>query len=443
MRLKKLISDKEVKSLINEMINTTGCTVSLLDNNGNVLMGQPAEESWQTQPIKLADKVIGYITGPEISPMFGLLIDILLKKHLEMKALADDTLEKYKEITLLYDAAGKISTCLELDQITKLVKEQATDLVKSSGLSIMLWNKDTNQFDILAAFGTDTALQQTKNPNLGIFDAIFNSRRPEIINNASADPRCSGQHENIKSMMLAPLIVKQENLGVARITCEETVEYTAADLQLFSTLVSQAAIAIQNARLYNDLREGFFGTIQALMEIMETKDPYATGHAKRVMTYSIAVAQNIGLSPAEQAQVKLASLLHDIGKIAIPDEILLKKRELTFKEQQVVQKHAEYGADFLKHVKELRDIVPIVRGHHERYDGFGYPDGLKAEKIPLMSRIIAVSDSYDQMTSDNPVRPGMAPRDAMKEIVRNEGTLYDPAIIKAFEYAVWKNMINK
>lgn len=140
----------------------------------------------------------------------------------------------------------------------------------------------------------------------------------------------------------------------------------------------------------------------------------------------------MGLSKAYMSRLKLAALMHDIGKIGIGDSILLKGGKLTSEEFKIMKKHTEYGSEVLKNIKHFNDILPGVRNHHERYDGKGYPDGLKGEKIPLMGRIIAVADSFDAMVSDRPYRKALDLEFAIDELKQNAGTQFDPKIVKAF-----------
>ncbi len=154
------------------------------------------------------------------------------------------------------------------------------------------------------------------------------------------------------------------------------------------------------------------------------------------MDYSILIGRALGLSEQELESLKLAAILHDIGKIGIRDKILLKEGKLTDEEAMVMNMHPKYGAEILEHIRQLKDVIPGMRGHHERYDGSGYPDGLKGEEIPLFARIIAIADAYDAMTTDRPYRKALPQEVALEELRRFSGRHFDPALVEIFIKAI-------
>jgi len=202
----------------------------------------------------------------------------------------------------------------------------------------------------------------------------------------------------------------------------------AEEIKLLSGLAFQAAVAIENARLYDT----FLTTVQTLAETIEKRDPYTGGHTRRVMDYSIAIAQELKLSDSQIEKIRLAAILHDIGKIKIRDNILLKNGKLTSAEFEEIKMHPIYAEEILNPIKHLRDIIPGVKYHHERFDGTGYPEGLEGGKIDIMARIIAVADAFDAMTSDRPYRKGLSNDVALEELRNNGGTQFDPEVVSAF-----------
>ncbi|MCM2324482.1 MAG: HD-GYP domain-containing protein, partial [Oligoflexia bacterium] len=188
---------------------------------------------------------------------------------------------------------------------------------------------------------------------------------------------------------------------------------------------------------YTELKDSFFGTVEALAEAIEKKDRYTGGHTKRVVHYSLCIARHLRpgglpLSPEQLERIRLGAVLHDVGKIGIEDKILKKQSQLDEQEWKLMQTHPEQGYDIMSRVSGLRDVIGGMRYHHERWDGKGYPLGLKKDEIPLIARIIAVADTFDAMVSTRPYRKGMAPKVAYDEIVRNRGTQFDPFIVDAF-----------
>ena len=227
--------------------------------------------------------------------------------------------------------------------------------------------------------------------------------------------------------------VKGKVIGVAEVINKIGGElFTADDILLFNALADQAAIAIENAKLYKDLRSLFVSTVTSLATAIEAKDPHTRGHSERVAHICLSIANKMKLSFEEKERLHIAALLHDIGKIGIPEEILKKPAKLSNDEWIIVKEHPDKGADILKPIKQLQDILPIIRHHHERYGGAGYPDGLKDGDIPLGSRIIAIADNFDAMASTRPYRRPMKRNVAVEEIIRCKGTQFDPQIVDSF-----------
>ncbi len=209
-------------------------------------------------------------------------------------------------------------------------------------------------------------------------------------------------------------------------------EFDEDSLFLLKALANEAAVAIHNAELYQNIEKNYFSTVQALANAVDAKDEYTRGHSMRVTEYSVMIARELGLSAIEVNWVKLGALLHDIGKIGISDAIIRKKSKLTDKEFAIIKSHPVLSAYILEPVAFLEPIIPYVRHHHERMDGTGYPDGLVGEEIPLGARIIAVADTCDAIASDRPYRSKSDLKDAIEELKRCAGSQFDSNITEAF-----------
>ena len=183
---------------------------------------------------------------------------------------------------------------------------------------------------------------------------------------------------------------------------------------------------------YVAVRAAHLETIQALALALDAKDPFTLGHSERVAEYAVEIARQMKLPPGEVEMLRYAGVLHDIGKIGISDAVLNKVGRLTDAEFRLIQSHTTIGARVVKPVGFLRGVSQVIRHHHERYDGRGYPDGLKGEEIPLAARILSVADAFDAMTYDRVYRTGMSVEDAVKELVRGKGTQFDPNIVDVF-----------
>jgi putative nucleotidyltransferase with HDIG domain len=171
----------------------------------------------------------------------------------------------------------------------------------------------------------------------------------------------------------------------------------------------------------------------AFSEALEARDQYTAGHSRRVMEYSRSVGQRMKLAKQDIEDLKRSALLHDIGKIGVPDMVLKKQTKLTDEEYAIIKSHPETGAAILKYIKSFKDLVPAVYHHHERFDGEGYPDGVKGTAIPMHARIIAIADTFDAMTSSRPYRKkALSFRTALSELERNKGVQFDPDIADIF-----------
>lgn len=261
------------------------------------------------------------------------------------------------------------------------------------------------------------------------------------------------QMELLQADICVPSYFKKKLLGILILGHKLSgKEFMRDELGFFLTLANNAAMAISNAQLIENLQEKvkevemlldkshrlFIHTSIALAAAIDARDPYTHGHTERVTAYSLAIAEELGdlpeISPFRnfKESLHIAALLHDIGKIGIPDNILKKNGKLTPEEYKKVKEHPAIGATILYPIKELGGIVDAVRSHQERFDGSGYPDGLKGKDIPLMARIIAVADAFDAITSSRPYRDKRTIEEAVSEIKKSSGTQFDPQIAEAF-----------
>jgi putative nucleotidyltransferase with HDIG domain len=208
--------------------------------------------------------------------------------------------------------------------------------------------------------------------------------------------------------------------------------FTQDDLHLANALAANVSAGIENAYEIRKREDLFLSIITVLAQAIELKDDYTGGHTHRVSRYSEMLAHQLNVSSTDLRWIRLGTPLHDIGKIGIDDAILRKPGPLTPAEFKIMQSHTVKGATILSTIPELAPVIPIVRSHHERWDGKGYPDGLAGEEIPRLGRIVAVADTFDAMTSDRPYRKGMAAEVAFAEISKQSGKQFDPACAKGF-----------
>lgn len=432
INLKRIISKKEVSSLLNGLSNFSGTDLCIKDAEQNIITGNYNRDSHYNYPVEVNGKVIGWVCGEENASVIAGLLNHLASLELEKKALANETLHKYKEITMLYDFSEKVASCLDSKEISKFVISEAMRLIKADNISVMLLNDDSDTFEVITHNGKETYSQDIMRSREGVAVSVMEAGKAEIINNIKSDNRYASNMDDLISVMFAPLKVKDKSIGVVKLGSRSQLEYAAEDLKIFASLASQAAVAIENARLYENLKDAFITTVHTLAETIEKRDPYTGGHTRRVADYCLAIGRTIDLSDTDIHRLELAAVLHDIGKIGVRDDVLLKNGRLTDEEFEEIKKHTNYGEEILNHIKHFKNVITGVKYHHERYDGRGYPDGVKGEDIDITARIIAIADTFDAMTTDRPYRKGLSFEAAFEELKRCSGTQFDPELVNAF-----------
>ncbi|HET9952318.1 MAG TPA: HD domain-containing phosphohydrolase [Candidatus Eisenbacteria bacterium] len=242
--------------------------------------------------------------------------------------------------------------------------------------------------------------------------------------------------------VVCPVVMK--NRLIAMVAAGEKVsghEHTSADLEMLRALAESAGIAIENARLFRDLQEAYVSTVRLLVSRIEEKDPYTHGHTERVAAYAVAIAREMGLTPEEIQTIQFGAFLHDIGKVHTQDEILHKPGALTEEEWKTVKAHPVRGAEMVRGVKFLEKSIDMIRHHHERVDGKGYPDGLTGDQISLHAKIVNLADAFDAMTTDRPYRAGMTTDQAIEQMTTKAGSQFATEVVQVFVPALSEGRI--
>ncbi|MBI1921372.1 MAG: GAF domain-containing protein [Geobacter sp.] len=351
-----------------------------------------------------------------------------------------DLAKKMETITVMHEIDRHILSTLSRNEILDAVTANVQRVIPYDSLSIALFDQVQNTF-VIAATAGETVDGLTRGAILpasgSLFEQVLKTKRPII----SADMMLEKKirliaapfiREGVRSVLSVPLVTGDSVVGTMNFAGKRVGAYGTDDMANAAKLAAQVAVALENARLFNELQDLFFSAVESLVSAIDAKSSWTKGHSERVKGYAVAIGSTMGLARGEIERLKLASTLHDIGKIGIYEEILEKPEPLTDQEFALLKGHPDKGAGILSAVKQFSGLIPAVRHHHERYDGNGYPHGLAGESIPLDARILCVADSFDAMTSDRPYRQGLSRRKAVDELKKKAGTQFDPVVVQAF-----------
>jgi HD-GYP domain-containing protein (c-di-GMP phosphodiesterase class II) len=357
--------------------------------------------------------------------------------------------EKAERLALLSQLSQILNSTLDHKEIRRRATEAATRLLKAEAGSLLLLNEEKGELYFEVALGEREEDIKTISLNFGegIAGWVAQHGKPLIVNSPERDRRFfRGVDERTefktRNIICAPVKVKEKTVGVLEaVNKQDGGKFNKEDLSLLTSLADQVAIALDNSRLYQELEDMFFQMADSFADAIEKRDPYTGGHTQRVTLYSQAIAKYLPLEPLERKWLKITSVLHDIGKIGIEDYILKKPERLNPEEFEMIKRHSEIGAKIVEHIRQLKQIIPGVKYHHEQVNGRGYPDGLTGKDIPALARIVAVADTYDAMTTDRPYRKAMAKEAAVEEMKRCSGTQLDKEVVEAFIQAYEKGEI--
>ncbi len=354
-----------------------------------------------------------------------------------LQGFSGDATSAQRALQVLYNADAAFRNIEDLSLLLDNLLGIIMECIPASRGFVFLIQRDTHQLVPyarrpagIAADDAELVVSQT------IIQTAVRQRSSIISSDALVDERFVHSRSvaalDVRSAMCAPLCNRNHVLGIVYVDSHKANSFSRKDLTLFSALALKLAIAVDNARLYDDLRGLFYNTVETLVRTIQAKDQYTAGHSTRVSRYCLMIADKLGLSTKQKHELYLAAMLHDIGKIGVPDDLLNRPGNLSQEEMERVRNHVVVGASMVEMLGEMHPIVPLIRHHHECYDGSGYPDGLRGEQIPLVSRIIAVADMYDAMTSDRPYRKRRTHQFAVDEILAASGIKIDPQVAAAF-----------
>jgi putative nucleotidyltransferase with HDIG domain len=343
-----------------------------------------------------------------------------------------------RHLSTLHRVSEALSTGRDLPRLSDVTLSAILDVLSADRGAVVLRRADAaGGFDVQAARSKTQSTEQFAVSRTLVASVIADGVSV-FAHDASSDARFSeGQSvigQRVRSVMCVPLRTTDEILGALYVdSLSGAGRFNDSDLELLAAIGNQAGVAMHRVRLMGELERLLLDTIKAIAATIDARDGYTHRHSERVAALTAQLAQELGLSESDRQTAELSALLHDVGKIAVPDSILNKPGKLTPKEFAEMQKHPVHGAQILGNIQSatIKAVLPGVQYHHEKWDGTGYPEGLKAEAIPFLGRLLGVADFFDALTSARAYRSAMTANDAIKMIEDGAGKHFDPAVAAA------------
>ncbi len=350
---------------------------------------------------------------------------------IEKSGLMAEMETRLKHMAAIGIVARSMTSFIDPKEQRQSLLEMGCALVRADSGLMMVLEEMFNELEVEASIG-DPSWASGDAFN-GAVQWVTEMQETVLWRKGARDVPVPGLFLEVEAAILAPMLVRDKVVGVLAVGSSRPGEnYSKDELEMFKNFAAQAAVSIENTQLYDRLQTTYLGAIGALAAAIEARDPYTVGHSARVTQYAVAIAESMGMSIEEVEEIRLAGLLHDLGKIGVPDSILNKPGRLSDEEYTAIKMHPALSMRIIEPLPHLGNIIPIIYHHHERFDGHGYMDGKAGEKIPIGARIIAVADSYEAMTSDRPYRSALSREEAVAELRMNAGSQFDPEVVRHF-----------
>ncbi|OPZ60863.1 MAG: Cyclic di-GMP phosphodiesterase response regulator RpfG [Deltaproteobacteria bacterium ADurb.Bin510] len=333
-----------------------------------------------------------------------------LQLHRMIDNLASQLEDKTQEITTLHAMSERITSMKGIRELVTTIEEVSLELIDDASVRFFPLNRQS--WKLLDPEGGERELP------------------PCLLDGQIHREEITGLFDYNDFRTMLPLMIEAQLFGALDITTPVALnEETEGKL---SYLLQRTAERMENVALYEGLYENVLATLNSMAKIIDARDPYTSQHSTRVTTLAVELGRTLELSGEDLDVLCIAASLHDIGKVGVPDTVLLKPGRLDPEEYETIKQHPEIGANIIQPIIPMRREADIIRHHHESFDGKGYPDGLKGYEIPLLSRVIALADAFDAMTSDRPYRKGLPYDTALAEIERCKGSQFDPELAEVF-----------
>ncbi len=336
----------------------------------------------------------------------------------------------YEELSLVYHISSGMQVDREPNDYFHDVCRDVGQVIEASAIGYVVQDSDgVLHAEVLGRITDASRLAQRFGQDL--FEVLQERKQPMVIDDLAEHAKL-GWMAAARNLMAAPLLRKGRLLGGLFALEKGRTDFDSVDLKLLNAIAESTAVYLENSMLFGDVQHLVMGLLHSLTAAVDAKDTYTCGHSERVAMLARKLAQEAGFSEKQCERVYMAGLLHDVGKIGVPDGILSKPGKLTDMEFARMKEHPAIGARILADIKQVQDLIPGVLHHHERYDGRGYPHKLEGEAIPQLGRLLCLADSFDAMTSTRSYSRARPVTDAVAEIRRTTGTQFDPKLAQVF-----------
>ena len=327
--------------------------------------------------------------------------------------------KKIEELTIMFHVSNKLNALPIVDDVYEKMVEIVRETLDVPSCGYYLADKEKGELVLVVEKkGTE---------------GLPNARKMVLSKDFLAKTTISKGYLKRDTKLFLPLIIKDECIGFMSVSGRPgNGTYSQDEIFLLKLVTEKVSSKIENRMLYESLYSSILHTLSSLIIAINRRDSYTEGHCGRVTSMSASLAEAMGLGDYKKHMLRIVGPVHDLGKIGIPDAILLKPERLTAEEYEVMKGHSIFGEEIVRGFEILTEEAHVIRHHHERYDGRGYPDALASNDIPLCCRLIAVCDAYDAMTSDRPYKRALSRKDAMDEIKRCSGSQFDPDVVSSF-----------
>ncbi len=408
-------------------------------------------------PMSVGNQVLGavFVARNKNLPPFNEKGINLIKDMVSNAAISVSHMRLYDEaLETAINLAKRVDTILALDEINKAISSSLSrDKIFETAIQgieriipcdmVMIIQEEDGKFVITVSHWKDGNIPYATRSGASLslsrsiagnafakgktcsIDSLGTGNRPGQLDAMLSDA-------GIATLLAVPLVSRERAKGVLLLGDRQPGGFVREETFVIEKIAAQISVALENAGLYEDMRGLFINTVASLANAIDAKSPWTKGHSERVMSIAASIATEMGLPESFVEQIRIAGLLHDIGKIGILEALLEKPEKFTDEEFPPMRLHPEKGVAILSPIRQLQEVLPAIFHHHERYDGGGYPDGLKGEDIPLQARIVAVADAFDAMVSDRPYKKGLSVEKALQLIRIGAGSQFDPVVVKCF-----------